>query len=467
MKKCKRVLSVVLALILAVTATVIPVAAAGKNDVRNDPIVFVHGLMGWGDRADINKAVPYWGMSTGSLTKFLNAQGYETYAATVGPLSSAWDRACELYAQMTGTTVDYGEAHSNEKGHARYGITYDKPLFEGWGEDKKVNLVGHSFGGATTRLFLEVLANGSKEEVAAAKKAGTKVSPFFEGGKGSWVHSLTALAAPHNGTTFIECCPRTTEGVSKFVFDVGAALGLTKYKGFYDLQLEQFGIKQQDGETFEQALKRMFNSDFMQHNDNAIYDLMIDNAIKINDGIEMQDNVYYFSIAGRKTHYSSEYNKEVPDDGMFAPFKIFSKRMCEYIDKYTVGGVYITKDWIPNDGMVNVISGLYPFDSNLKAVKANGQPTYKIYDGVSLTTFKPGVWNVMPTAPYDHMGMVGGMMTNSVTETRLMYLNIVQKIYGTYGGAYTYKDHVIPFSDSKELHWAFDLIYFIKQHLAK
>ena len=234
-----------------------------------------------------------------------------------------------------------------------------------------------------------------------------------------------------------------------------------------DLQLEQFGIKQQDGETFEQALKRMFNSDFMQHNDNAIYDLMIDNAIKINDGIEMQDNVYYFSIAGRKTHYSSEYNKEVPDDGMFAPFKIFSKRMCEYIDKYTVGGVYITKDWIPNDGMVNVISGLYPFDSNLKAVKANGQPTYKIYDGVSLTTFKPGVWNVMPTAPYDHMGMVGGMMTNSVTETRLMYLNIVQKIYGTYGGAYTYKDHVIPFSDSKELHWAFDLIYFIKQQLAK
>ena len=43
----------------------------------------------------------------------------------------AWDRACELYARLTGTTVDYGIAHSAEKGHDRFGITYNEPLFEG------------------------------------------------------------------------------------------------------------------------------------------------------------------------------------------------------------------------------------------------------------------------------------------------------------------------------------------------
>ena len=108
---------------------------------------------------------------------YMTSKGYESYAASVGPLSSAWDRACELYAQLTGTTVDYGAAHAAEYGHARYGATYDKPLFAGWSASKKINLVGHSFGGATIRLFLDILADGSAAEQAAAKAAGTEVSP--------------------------------------------------------------------------------------------------------------------------------------------------------------------------------------------------------------------------------------------------------------------------------------------------
>lgn len=80
--------------------------------------MFVHGLMGWGQRAGINAMLPYWGMTTGSLTSYLNSLGYETYSATVGPISSAWDRACELYAQLTGTTVDYGAAHAAAHDHA-------------------------------------------------------------------------------------------------------------------------------------------------------------------------------------------------------------------------------------------------------------------------------------------------------------------------------------------------------------
>lgn len=183
MKHSKRFLCLLLTLILAASLCVFPAAAADQTcpSSKDDPVVFVHGLMGWGQRAGINAVLPYWGMTTGSLPDYLATQGYETYAASVGPLSSAWDRACELYAQLTGTTVDYGAAHAAEYGHARYGVTYDKPLFEGWSADKKINLVGHSFGGATTRLFLEILTNGCPEEVAAAKAAGVAPSPFFLG----------------------------------------------------------------------------------------------------------------------------------------------------------------------------------------------------------------------------------------------------------------------------------------------
>ena len=108
----KRFLSLLLALTLAVSLCVLPAAAADQTcpSSKSDPVVFVHGLMGWGERAGLNSVLPYWGMTTGSLTAYLNSLGYETYSATVGPISSAWDRACELYAQLTGTTVDYGAA---------------------------------------------------------------------------------------------------------------------------------------------------------------------------------------------------------------------------------------------------------------------------------------------------------------------------------------------------------------------
>ncbi len=74
--------------------------------------VFVHGLSGWGSYDDAYRRIPYWGMRGGDLMVHLRDRGYDCYAASVAPDGSAWDRACELYAQIAGTKVDYGEAHS-------------------------------------------------------------------------------------------------------------------------------------------------------------------------------------------------------------------------------------------------------------------------------------------------------------------------------------------------------------------
>lgn len=103
------------------------------------PFVFVHGMFGWGDAIGIDKVAPYWGATTGNLMDFLTSCKYECYSASVGPVSSAWDNACELYAQLMGTRVDYGEAHSKAHGHERYGRTYKKPLFEGFGEKRYIS----------------------------------------------------------------------------------------------------------------------------------------------------------------------------------------------------------------------------------------------------------------------------------------------------------------------------------------
>ena len=257
MKKTRRLLCLLLTLVLALSLCVIPAAAADDQTRSDDPVVFVHGLFGWGQRDKIFRIMPYWGMTTGSLPDYLATQGYETYAASVGPLSSAWDRACELYAQLVGARTDYGVKHAQDFGHERYGIDYEAPLFDGWGTERAVNLVGHSFGGATTRLFLEILTNGCPEEVAAAKAAGVEPSPFFLGGKGGWVHSLTAIAAPHNGTTFIESNSDFTKFAADLTTAAAKALGLSSLKGVYDFQLDQFGIRKDDNETFSQALDRV------------------------------------------------------------------------------------------------------------------------------------------------------------------------------------------------------------------
>ena len=464
MKKSKKLLSLLLAVLLL--CSLMPACASAENAAAEDayPFVFVHGLMGWGDRSMLDPIVPYWGMTTGNLMNYLTSKGYESYAAQVGPLSGAWDRACELYAQLTGTRVDYGAAHSAEKGHDRYGITYETPLFEGWSAEKKVNLIGHSFGGATTRLLLELLANGSAEEVAAAKAAGTEVSPLFEGGKGDWVYSLTAVAAPHNGTTFIETCDISTKVVTDFIYNFGASLGFTKLKGVYDLQLEHFGIYRQEDETDLQYLVRVLNSsDFMSHNDNAIYDLTIDNALKINDGIEMQKNVYYFSVCGDATHESAVSGNQVPDSSVFMLLKPFAAMIGKYYDKYTDGGVYIDRTWLPNDGMVNVVSGLYPVNSQLKCVNADGSKAYVVCDGYNNEDYASGIWNVLPTQPYDHLSIVGGILSNTVSNTRHLYMELISRVTSTYGKETdktddTINEDTLPFEDVSRDRWSYDAI---------
>ena len=188
--------TLVLIAAVSIFSAVIEYRKPRQTDIK---YVFVHGLSGWGSYDTINEFFPYWGLSGGSIIRYLNNRGYESYAASVDPIGSAWDRACELYAQLTGTIVDYGEAHSRAAGHKRFGTDFTgRALMDDFGSSK-IALVGHSFGGATIRLFSEILRNGSEEERAVTGEV--DISPFFKGGNGDNLYALVTLAAPTNGTT--------------------------------------------------------------------------------------------------------------------------------------------------------------------------------------------------------------------------------------------------------------------------
>ena len=71
----------------------VPANAADETYLNRYPMVFVHGLNGWGGGEGINDIVPYWGATTGNLITYLRDNNYECYSASVGLVSSAWDRA--------------------------------------------------------------------------------------------------------------------------------------------------------------------------------------------------------------------------------------------------------------------------------------------------------------------------------------------------------------------------------------
>lgn len=416
----KKIVALVVAVCVLITAIAVPASFGGIKETWwalcggkvQYPYVLVHGLGGWGETTGINNAVTYWGATTGDLTVYLEEQGYTVHAPSVGPLSSTWDRVCELYAQLTGTTVDYGEAHSKQHNHARYGREYTTPLVENWGEKinggqrVKINLVGHSFGGATVRLLTSLLEYGNEAEM---NTTGDETSPLFTGKKGNWVHSVTSLCAPHNGSTLtcvidsIGSVAGFTDSTQMLVSLCFGVAGVAKpASGVYDFMLDQFGVGEINGNADDVA--DAFASVTAMGNDHAGYDLSPDGAAALNKTIKTVDGVYYFSYSYLTTKDGSLLSGQVPDSGTFAVLYPTALAMGSYKGT-TKGGIVIDETWQPNDGLVSVVSAQYP----------TGEEWTEFND----KKIQKGIWNVMPTKKGDHGKVIG--LNSDTEETHNFY----------------------------------------------
>jgi len=361
----------------------------------NYKFVFVHGLSGWGSYDAVNKLMPYWGMFGGDLMEYLNNKGFDCYAASVAPSSSAWDRACELYAQLTGTVVDYGKAHSESCNHDRYGEDFTgRALIDSFSSEDKINLLGHSFGGATVRIFAHIMENGSEEEIAATDPA--ELSDFFKGGKGDYIYSLTALAAPHNGTSAY--CVSTDD------------VPVSEKENLFE------SVKRK----IQNGLSNMIGSATADKDenkakwDNAAYDMYIDNALELNSKIATLNNVYYFSIPCSATTKNADGTWSPVESKMESLFVSSSKAIGAF-KGVTEGGYEIDETWRENDGLVNTISATAPF----------GAPSADYVKG----SVQAGVWNIMPTYDGDHMSLQGGMTKpNEVKDLYVEHLSMINSL---------------------------------------
>lgn len=358
------------------------------------PIVLVHGFMGWG-REEVF-GLKYWGGTT-DYEQELTAHGYKTFTATVGPVASNWDRACELYAYIKGGTVDYGYAHSKKNGHSRYGRTYPG-LYTEWGnlttlgKINKIHLVSHSMGGQTARTLVQLLKEGSEEERTATP---SQLSPLFEGGK-SWVHGVVTIATPHDGTTLADKINTYDDFVKNLITSIAAFTGAGNQL-IYDFKLDQWGLYRNSGESLIDYINRIIASDIWKNStDLANWDLSTDGARLLNRWVKAQPDVYYLSYSTCATVSSILSDNELPHiiymTPLLYPYGLFLGRYT----RYEQGRVIIDDSWKPNDGVVNTVS-------------QNGPKTWSSdeiieYDGV----MHIGKWNSMSLLDkIDHLDASG------------------------------------------------------------
>ncbi|RAP30486.1 Triacylglycerol lipase [Brevibacillus laterosporus] len=386
----KTLLFLVISLMICACMKPLPVVNAEELSENNNnrPIILVNGFLGWG-REEI-LGFKYWG-GLHDIQEKLKKDGYQVFTSEIGPISSNWDRACELYAQINGGTVDYGAAHADEHGHARFGRTYEGFVLN-WNENNKVHLVGHSMGGQTARTLVQLLKEGNREEKEYANQhSEVEISPLFEGGK-SFVRSVTTIATPHNGTTL-------ADGISTFIPFAKELLVATAFFVhssdliFYDFKLDQWGIKKNKGESFLNYSKRVWNSSIWKETkDTSQWDLSTDGAKELNSWVKAQPDVFYFSYSASATKAGILTGVHIPTLTMNKALMGNALFMGSYI-RNEQNRPIIDASWWENDGVINTISMMGPSTDEIVSYNQIAQI---------------GKWNYLgKKVDWDHLDLIG------------------------------------------------------------
>lgn len=367
--------------------------------LNNYPFVMFHGFAGFGDQEIATKFVPYFGMFSTSVKKLYAEYGTEVYTPSMSGFTSMWDRACEAYAQIVGGTVDYGKVHSEKYGHARYGRTYTKAMIPDWGKldaegkIKKINVVGHSFGGPTVRFFVNMMVRGSKEEIEGTPPE--ELSEFFKGGHDNWIHSCTTLASANDGISFLYAIEKPAPYIAKGLLAVLSLLGNIPFANVYDPQMEQFGIgcKPED-RKWQLKLNWKEVCHYYDSDDCVLNDLYIHKARERMADWKPFDNIYYFSYSATRTVENAQGNY-VPVKKMISLLKPTSKIVGRYPgNPADANHAEVGPEWKMNDGLVNTVTEQAP--------KHERWEPWHGEDNI-----KPGIWYDMPTEEKDHMSYCG------------------------------------------------------------
>eukprot|EP00854_Cymbomonas_tetramitiformis_P007139 gene7139-8514_t len=252
------------------------------------PIVLVHGVFGWGTEQML--APSYW-----AGAESLDAQA-RILSPSIGPVSSAHDRAVELFYKLKGGKVDYGDDHSKECGHARFGEECEG-LHSTWSEEHPVHFIGHSYGGNTILMLHHLLAE-----------------KFFPGHdtNPAWIKSVTTIASPVNGIPFFSS---RFWGFSHHGFKRLSVLGLlgtrllhliafldlTGPKAFIDLRFDHWGLSWRQRGVLG-GLQSLLRHDWAAFDSGDFcMDVNVVSTQRLMRAVAISPHVYYYSFTQKLT----------------------------------------------------------------------------------------------------------------------------------------------------------------------
>lgn len=367
-----------------------------SKDSNTYPIVLVHGFMGWG--RDEMAGYRYWGGKY-DIEDYLRNNGFEVYTVSIGPVSSNWDRAVELFYQIKGGQVDYGKAHSSTFGIIQKPKEKNFPgLYPQWDSDNPVHLIGHSMGGQTSRMLLYQLTT-----VIHSDSLGIipEESSLLGDSHAGWIHSITTISTPHDGTTLSNIVTSTAPFLQDFI-----ALASVVGNNFYSFDLDQWDFGKDKDEPWMTYFRKMRKHPAWQTRNICSWDASIEGARELNTFLTAEKNVYYFSFATSSTALDSATGFHVPENTTPFILRPYARNMGKKID-YWADGSATDSTWFENDGIVNTISMRSPTTGLL-----GPDPVVNYSANQDL---QPGRWNFMGTIPVDHRKPVAHFLSDTYT----------------------------------------------------
>lgn len=264
------------------------------------PIILVHGFGGW-SRDTMKGLFWYWGgMNDLASDLQKNCPYNKILTASVGPFSSVWDRAVELFYQIKGGTVDYGQEHSDRHGHSRYGRTYPG-LYPEWDAEHPVHLVGHSMGGLTARALVQMLkdrgsSRGEKDPLFS------NVESSGAGFSTAWVKSVVTVSTPHDGSPMVDELDQFTNhvmGLMEAGYHVLGVLSGGSQTFVYDYQLDQWGVEPRKASEGWGAYRQRVQSSRIWKDpptDFCVFDLSPEGAAELTGWVDEAEDVVYMSF---------------------------------------------------------------------------------------------------------------------------------------------------------------------------
>jgi len=376
---------------------------------NNYPIVLVHGFIGWGPEEMVG--YKYWG-GFWDLEEYLEEKGFNVITVSIGPVSSNWERAVEIYYQLKGGQVDYGKSHSNKFGVIQKPIskTYTG-LYPEWDAEHPVHLLGHSMGGQTVRMLDYLLENSFYED---SMETQYEESELLGQSNSGLIKSITTISSPHNGTTYFDVRIKTLPFFQNFI-GLAAVIG----SDFYNFDLEQWDLKQKEGESWQEYYDRMEKHAAWNSKNISTWDLSIEGARELNTVMRANPQVYYFSYVTTCSRKDKRTGFYVPSGKIFISLRDNVKKIGQEITGF-VDGTKTDSTWFENDGVVNTSSMWGP------TTGLNGPD--KIIKYSSNETLLSGQWYTFGTYKMDHYYVIGQAIMSKKQRTDLY------KIYSDHCG---------------------------------